>query len=48
MKIYFPQWLGSGNGVQIEAGAKTILNYLNDLSFVQVPLSTLDAGNVSK
>ncbi|UII75473.1 arginase family protein [Flagellimonas sp. HMM57] len=44
MKIYFPQWQGSGNGVQIEAGAKTILDYLNDPDFVQVPLSTLDAG----
>ncbi|AWX43126.1 Arginase [Flagellimonas maritima] len=44
MKIYFPQWQGSGEGESIEAGAKTILDYLNDAGFVQIPLSRLSAG----
>ncbi|MEO0570081.1 MAG: arginase family protein [Bacteroidota bacterium] len=44
MRIYFPQWQGSGNGISIEKGAKVIFNYLNDDSIVQVPLSNLDAG----
>lgn len=44
MKIYFPQWQGSGNGKSIANGAKTILDYLNDKSIVEVPLSTLSFG----
>ncbi len=44
MKIYFPQWQGSGERESIEAGAKTILDYLNDPGFVQIPLSRLSAG----
>jgi len=44
MKIYFPQWQGSGNGKNIESGAQTVLNYLNDPSFVSIPLSQITAG----
>ena len=44
MKIYFPQWQGSGSGVSIEHGAKAILDYLHDDSIIQVPLSKLPAG----
>lgn len=44
MKIYFPQWQGSGKGTSIEIGAKTILEYLNSDAFVSVPLSELPAG----
>ncbi len=44
MKIYFPQWLGSGTGTTIESGAKTILNYLNDSEFEHIPLSDIPAG----
>ncbi len=44
MKIYFPQWQGSGKGESIEPGAKTILEYLNDKEFVQIPLSDINAG----
>lgn len=45
MKIYFPQWQGSGNGTIIKSGAKTILEYLDDESFVNIPLSTIPAGH---
>ena len=48
MKVYFPQWQGSGTGTSIESGAKTVLEYLNDPSFVQVPLSPLEAGKNDK
>lgn len=44
MKIYFPQWQGSGNGISIAPGAKAILDYLKDNSFVSIPLSTIRAG----
>ncbi|BFP39282.1 hypothetical protein FGF1_01270 [Flavobacteriaceae bacterium GF1] len=44
MKVYFPQWQGSGNGISIEYGAKAILNYLNNDSIVQIPLSKIPAG----
>ncbi|WP_378172090.1 arginase family protein [Aquimarina sp. SS2-1] len=44
MKIYFPQWQGSGTGKVIENGAKAILDYLNDPEFVQIPLSKILAG----
>ena len=44
MKIYFPQWQGSGTGTNIEPGAKTVLDYLNDDSFVSIPLSHIHAG----
>jgi len=44
MKLYFPQWQGSGNGKNIEDGAKTILEYLNDPKFIKVPLSQVPAG----
>jgi arginase len=47
MKIYFPQWQGSGTGVNIEPGAKAVLDYLNDDSFVSIPLSQLNSGNES-
>ena len=45
MKIYFPQWQGSGNGLEIEVGAHTVLDYLNDPEFITVPLSSIPAGN---
>lgn len=44
MKIYFPQWQGSGNGTTIESGAKTILDFVNDPEFIHIPLSELPAG----
>ncbi|WP_394750578.1 arginase family protein [Spongiimicrobium salis] len=44
MKIYFPQWQGSGTGTNIEPGAQTVLEYLGDPEYVQVPLSPLEAG----
>lgn len=44
MKIYFPQWQGSGNGLEIEAGAHTVLDSLNDPEFIPVPLSSIPAG----
>ncbi|WP_109300250.1 arginase family protein [Aquimarina sp. AU474] len=44
MKIYFPQWQGSGNGQNIEPGAQTILHYLNDPEFANIPLSHISAG----
>ncbi len=44
MKIYFPQWQGSGTGQGIEDGAKTILEYVNDAEFINIPLSTAEAG----
>lgn len=44
MKIYFPQWQGSGNGRNIESGAQTVLDELNDDTFVTIPLSTISAG----
>ncbi|MDB4292197.1 arginase family protein [Maribacter sp.] len=44
MKIYFPQWQGSGTGEEIEPGAETVLKYLNDDSFISVPLSLIAAG----
>ncbi len=44
MKIYFPQWQGAGIGDGIEAGAKTVLEYLDDSTFESIPLSTLPAG----
>lgn len=46
MKIYFPQWQGAGNGEHIEAGALTILNYLKDPDFMEIPLSTIPSGIV--
>lgn len=44
MKIYFPQWQGSGNGKHIEPGAQTVLEYLNDTAFEAISLSTIAAG----
>jgi len=44
VKIYFPQWQGSGTGKTIENGAKTILDYLDDPKFIHVPLSEISAG----
>ena len=48
MKIYFPQWQGSGTGVSIEHGAKAVLDYLNDDTIVQLPLSKIPAGPSGK
>ena len=44
MKIYFPQWQGSGTGKNIESGAKTVLDYLNNPEYIQIPLSQITAG----
>ncbi|MGD1945359.1 MAG: arginase family protein [Croceivirga sp.] len=44
MKIYFPQWQGSGNGTSIAKGAETILNYLKDDSIATVALSPIPSG----
>lgn len=44
MKIYFPQWQGSGTGQIIESGAQTILNYLDDPEYIKIPLSDIPAG----
>ncbi len=44
MKVFFPQWQGSGYGISIFHGAKTILDYLNDESIIEISLSTLPAG----
>ena len=38
MLVYFPQWQGSGTGISMEDGAKTILNYLNK-DAITIPLS---------
>lgn len=48
MKIYFPQWQGSGNGKHIETGAQTVLEYLSDDVFTSIPLSTISAGENGK
>lgn len=48
MKIYFPQWQGSGKGVTIEPGAKAVLDYLEDDSFVSIKLSEISAGEHGK
>jgi len=44
MKIYFPQWQGSGTGKNIEPGANAILQYLDDIDFKKIPLSSILAG----
>jgi len=44
VKVYFPQWQGAGIGEGIEAGAKTVLDYLNNPDFKAIPLSTVPAG----
>lgn len=44
MKIYFPQWQGAGIGDGIEAGAKTVLDYLDNPAFQSIPLSKVTAG----
>ena len=44
MKVYFPQWQGAGIGAGIEAGAKTVLDYLHDPTFEAIPLSKIPAG----
>lgn len=44
MKIYFPQWQGSGTGKSIEYGAKAILEYLNDTTIESIPLAIIPAG----
>lgn len=48
MKIYFPQWQGSGTGQHIEAGARTILEYLDDPEFTEISLSDILAGDQGK
>ncbi|WP_350292172.1 arginase family protein [uncultured Croceitalea sp.] len=48
MKIYFPQWQGSGTGKNIEPGAKAVLDYLGEERFYYIPLSVLEAGRQGK
>ncbi len=48
MKVYFPQWQGSGNGTVIEYGARTILEYVNDHTIVEFPLSHIPSGASGK
>jgi len=48
MKVYFPQWQGSGNGTHIESGAYAILKYLNDSAYHEIDLSSLPAGEDAK
>lgn len=48
MKIYFPQWQGSGTGKNIELGAKTVLDFLNNDAFISIPLSIITAGKKGK
>lgn len=44
MKVYFPQWQGAGIGKGIEAGAKAVLDYIENPDFKHIPLSALTAG----
>lgn len=44
MKIYFPQWQGSGTGKKIEQGAAAILKHFDDNEYKKVELSTIKAG----
>ncbi len=44
MKVYFPQWQGAGLGKGIEAGAKAVLDYLENPDFNEIALSHLPAG----
>lgn len=46
MKVYFPQWQGSGTGKTIELGAKTVLEYLDDPEFINISLSKIPAGEL--
>ncbi len=48
LKLYFPQWQGAGIGPNIEAGASTILAYLNHPEVVKIPLSNIPAGKEGK
>ncbi|MCC1484999.1 arginase family protein [Winogradskyella immobilis] len=38
MNIFFPQWQGSGTGISIKDGAKTVFDYIKD-DIVSIPLS---------
>ncbi len=44
MKIFFPQWQGSGTGKSIASGAKVISDNIDDPEFIKIPLSTIEAG----
>ncbi len=46
MKIYFPQWQGSGTGINIKAGAETVLEYANNNNFVKIPLSEKETNQL--
>jgi len=48
VKVYFPQWQGSGTGIEIATGAKAILDYLQDPDFVSVQLALIEAGTHGK
>lgn len=45
MKVYFPQWQGSGTGRRIATGAATILRFMDDRDYKEIPLSEITAGN---
>jgi arginase len=38
MRVFFPQWQGSGTGTSIGDGAKVVLDYIKD-DFTSIPLS---------
>ncbi len=39
MKVFFPQWQGSGTGKEIASGSKAICDFLNDSDIISIPLS---------
>lgn len=44
MKIYFPQWQGSGTGYSIHSGARTLLQSLDEETYIKIPLSDTEPG----
>ncbi len=48
MKIFFPQWQGSGSGTAIQSGASAIRDYLGAQQFHELPLSEIPAGRDGK
>lgn len=44
MKLFFPQWQGSGTGISIQNGAVTIREYLGSEEFESIPLSEIPSG----
>ncbi len=44
MKLFFPQWQGSGNGIAIESGAIAIRDHFGKYQFQELSLSQLPTG----